>query len=141
MLASKRINRAAVLLVTADKELARSVETAFGSSEKVDLEIVAERLPAGIDPLRLAAATVAVIDVDLQSDEELLALERLMAGSAETAPVIVLTERFDQTLARRLMQMRVADCLQKPISPAELARACARAARSPKAAAASEEAQ
>jgi pilus assembly protein CpaE len=141
MAAPKRTNRAAVLLVTADKELARSVETAFGSSEHVDLETVAERLPAGVDPRRLASATVAVIDVDLQSPQELLALERLMTGTADCAPVIVLTERFDQTLARRLMQIRVADCLQKPISPAELARACARAARSPKAAAASEEAQ
>jgi pilus assembly protein CpaE len=141
MLAPKRSNRAAVLLVTADTELANSVETAFGSSEHVDLEIAAGPLPAGLDPLRLASATVAVIDVNLQDAEELLALERLMVGTAACAPVIVLTERFDQTLARRLMQMRVADCLQKPISPAELARACVRAARSPKEAAAAEEAQ
>jgi pilus assembly protein CpaE len=141
MLAPKRTNRAAVLLVTGDKELARSVEAAFGGSEHVDLEIVTGPLPAGLDALRLASATVAVIDVDLQKPDELQALERLMAGPADCPPVIVLTDRFDHALARRFMHMRIADCLQKPIAPAELARACARAARDQKAVAAAEEAQ
>jgi pilus assembly protein CpaE len=141
MPAPKRTNRAAVLLVTSDKELARAVEAAFGTSEHVDLEVVAGPLPGGLDATRLAAATVAVVDVDLQAPEELLALERLIGRATQCPPVIVLTDRFDQTLARRLMQMRVADCLQKPISPAELARACARAARDQKAVAAGEEAQ
>lgn len=141
MLAPKRTSRAAILLVTADKELARSVEAAFGSSDHVNLEVVDAALPAGLEPLQLASATVAVIDVNLHKAEELLALERLIGSTADCPPVIVLTEHFDQTLARRLMQMRVADCLQKPISPAELARACAGAARNPKAAAAGEEAQ
>jgi pilus assembly protein CpaE len=140
MLAPKRTNRAAILLVTGDKEFARAVEQAFGASEHVNLEIVQGRLPAGLDPSRLAAATVVVVDVDLQNPDELRALERLMAGTAEGPPVVVLTDRFDQTLARRMMQMRIADCLQKPISPAELARACAQAARNPKASA-GEEAQ
>jgi pilus assembly protein CpaE len=132
MLAPKHTSRAAVLLITSDKDLARSVETAFGSSEHVDLAIVSDPLPAGLGALPHASATVAVIDVNLQEPEELLALERVMAGAADCPPVVVLTDHFDQTLARRLMQMHVADCLQKPISPAELARACARAARSPK---------
>jgi len=141
MPAPKRTNQAAVLLVTSDKELARSVEAAFGSSEHVDLEIVSGPLAAGLDAARLAGATVAAVDIDLQAPEELSALERLMAAAPQSPPVIVLTDRFDQTVARRLMQMRVADCLQKPISPAELARACARAARDQKAVAAAEEAQ
>src|SRR5581483_5916710 len=102
MLAHKRTSRAAVLLVTADKELARSVETAFGSSEHVNLKVVAAALPGGLEPLQLASATVAVIDVNLHKAEELLALERLIGSTADCPPVIVLTEHFDQTLARRL---------------------------------------
>jgi len=141
MLASKRTNRAAILLVTADKDFARTVEQAFGASEHVDLEIVQSPLPAGLDALRLAGKTVAVFDINLQNPEELAALERLMAGMVDGPPVVVLTDRFDQTLARRMMQMRIADCLQKPISPAELARTCAQAARNPKASAGGEEAQ
>lgn len=141
MLAHKHSNRAAILLVTADKELAVSVDTAFGSSEHVDLKIVASALPADLEPSQLESATVAVIEVNFQKAEEILALEHLMGSTVDCAPVIVLTEHFDQTLARRLMQMRVADCLQKPISPAELAGACVRAARKPKAAAGAAEAQ
>ena len=141
MLASKRINRAAILLVTGDTAFAHAVEQAFGSSDHVDLEIVQGPLPAGLDALRLAGKTVAVVDVDLQNPDELQALERLVAGMADGPPVVVLTDRFDQTLARRMMQMRIADCLQKPIAPAELARACAQAARNPKASAGGEEAQ
>jgi pilus assembly protein CpaE len=140
MLASKR-NRAAILLVTGDKEFGRAVEQAFGASEHVGLEIVQGPLPAGLDAVRLAGKTVAVIDVNLQNPDELAALERLMASIADGPPVVVLTDRFDQTLARRMMQMRIADCLQKPISPAELARACAQAARNPTASAGGEEAQ
>jgi DNA-binding NtrC family response regulator len=133
MLASKRPNRAVILLVTGDKDFARAVEQAFGSSEHVNLEIVQSPLSTGLDAARLAGKTVAVVDVDLQNSDELAALERLMASMADGPPVVVLTDRFDQTLARRMMQMRIADCLQKPISPAELARACAQAARNPKA--------
>jgi pilus assembly protein CpaE len=141
MLASKRINRAAILLVTGEKEFARSVEHAFGPSDHVDLEIVQGPLPADFDALRLAGKTVTVVDADLKNPDELRALERLMAGMADGPPVVVLTDHFDQTVARRMMQMRVADCLQKPISPAELARACAQAARNPQASAGGEEAQ
>jgi pilus assembly protein CpaE len=141
MLASKRTNRAAILLVTGDQDFARTVEQAFGASEHVGLELVQGPLPAGLDALRLAGKTVAVVDVNLQNPEELAALERLMAGMVDGPPIVVLTDRFDQTLARRMMQLRIADCLQKPISPAELARACAQAARYPKANAGGEEAQ
>ena len=141
MLAPKRTNRAAILLVTGDKDFVRAVEQAFGASEHVDLEVVQAPLPAGLDALQLAGKTVAVIDVNLKNPEELAALERLMAGMVDGPPIVVLTDRFDQTLARRMMQMRIADCLQKPISPAELARACAQAARNPTASAGGEEAQ
>jgi len=141
MLAPKRTNRAAILLVTGDKDFVRAVEQAFGASEHVDLEVVQAPLPAGLDALQLAGKTVAVIDVNLKNPEELAALERLMTGMVDGPPIVVLTDRFDQTLARRMMQMRIADCLQKPISPAELARACAQAARNPTASAGGEEAQ
>ncbi len=62
MLAPKRINRAAILLVTGDKDFARAVEQAFGASEHVGLEVAQGPLPAGLDPSRLAAATVAVVE-------------------------------------------------------------------------------
>ena len=97
MLASKRTNRAAILLVTSDKDFARAVEQAFGASEHVGLEIVQGPFAAGLDVSRLAGKTVAVVDVNLQNPDELVALERLMAGMTDGPPVVVLTDRFDQT--------------------------------------------
>jgi pilus assembly protein CpaE len=45
------------------------------------------------------------------------------------APVIVLTDSFDDALARWFLQIRVADFLRKPVEPKEVVRACIRALR------------
>ena len=45
-------------------------------------------------------------------------------------PVVAVTQSFDETVARALVQMRVADFLVKPVSPVELVRTCARVAKS-----------
>ena len=42
---------------------------------------------------------------------------------------VAVTGSFEATTARRLVQMRVADFLVKPVPPVELARTCARAAK------------
>jgi pilus assembly protein CpaE len=44
--------------------------------------------------------------------------------------VIVLTDAFDDALARWFLQVRVADFLRKPVEPKEVLRACVRALRS-----------
>jgi pilus assembly protein CpaE len=41
-------------------------------------------------------------------------------------PIVVVTQDFDAQVARTLIQMKVADCLVKPVSPVELVRTCAR---------------
>ena len=61
---------------------------------------------------------------------EMQALERLMARIGAWPPVIVVTQSFDATVARTLLQMRVADFMVKPVSPVELVRTCARVAKS-----------
>ena len=68
------------------------------------------------------------------------ALERLMARIGAWPPVVVVTQSFDAEVARRLLQMRVADFLVKPVQPVELVRTCARVAR-PAASAETKEAQ
>jgi len=52
--------------------------------------------------------------------------------------VIVVTQSFDESVARTLLKMRVADFLVKPVSPVELVRTCARVAKGPAAAEATE---
>src|SRR5262249_54304622 len=44
-------------------------------------------------------------------------------------PVVAIVGRMDADAVRRLMQMRVADFLVKPVPPIELVRTCARVAR------------
>jgi pilus assembly protein CpaE len=61
---------------------------------------------------------------------EMQALERLMARIGSWPPVIVITQSFDETVARTLLQMRIADFMVKPVSPVELVRTCARVATS-----------
>ena len=55
--------------------------------------------------------------------------------------MVVVTQAFDADVARRLLQMRVADFLVKPVAPVELVRTCARVAQGPAATAETTEAQ
>jgi pilus assembly protein CpaE len=43
--------------------------------------------------------------------------------------LVAVTQGFDQTVARKLLQIRIADFLVKPVAPIDLVRACARAAK------------
>ena len=58
------------------------------------------------------------------------ALAIMMKHIGSQPPVVAVTQSFDSALARRFMQMRVADVLVKPVPPIELVRACARLAKS-----------
>ena len=82
-----------------------------------------------------------VIDLDATQPDEMQALERLMARIGAWPPVVVVTQAFDESVARALLQMRVADFLVKPVSPVELVRTCARVAKGPAATAETTEAQ
>ena len=75
----------------------------------------------------------SIIDLDAGRDEEMAALARLMARIGDWPPVIVVTRSFDESVARTLLQMRVADFLVKPVQPVDLVRACARVAQTPSA--------
>ncbi len=61
--------------------------------------------------------------------DELVALHRLANRLGGVPPLVVVTQAFDQTLARKLLQIRIADFLVKPVAPIDLVRACARAAK------------
>src|SRR4029077_19339791 len=67
--------------------------------------------------------------------------ERLMGRIGAWPPVVVVTDAFDENLARALVQMRVADFLKKPVSPVELVRTCARVAKGPTSSSEATEAQ
>ena len=121
--------QARVVVLTADPAFEESVRSTFGSSPQIGLDITQGTLSAAAGSIALDDATVVVADIDAGDAAELLALEQLMAQVGNWPPVIVITQRFEESVARCLMQMRVADFLVKPVSPVELVRACARVAQ------------
>jgi pilus assembly protein CpaE len=118
-----------VVVLTADAQFEAQAQQTFGASNQIALRVVAGALATLESELDFADATVAVIDLDAGRNDEMAALERLMARAASWPPVVVVTQTFDENVARTLLQMRVADFLVKPVSPVELVRTCARVAK------------
>jgi pilus assembly protein CpaE len=118
-----------VAVLTADPAFEQSVSATFGASGAIELRVVRGTV-AGVDNFATEGATVVVVDLDAARPEEMVALERMMLQIGISPPVVVVTQSFDAEVARRLLQMRVADFLVKPVQPIELVRTCARVARS-----------
>jgi len=119
---------ARVVVVTADQAFEEQVRTTFGASAQIALDVIRGTLSAR-DEIDVDGAHVVIADLDAADDTELEALERFMPRIGNWPPVVVVTQEFEGNLARRLMQMRVADFLVKPVPPLELVQTCARVAR------------
>jgi pilus assembly protein CpaE len=126
---SSSAGKTQVVVLTADPGFEEQARLTFGASEQISLTVVSGRLSELEGKFEIEGATVAVIDLDATQDEEMPALERLMARIGVRTPVVAITQAFDETVARALVQMRVADFLVKPVSPVELVRTCARVAK------------
>ena len=118
-----------VVVLTADAGFERQARQTFGASDQIALRVVSGALSAVDAGLDVAGATVVVVDLDANQQDEMAALERLVVRVGSWPPVVVITQAFDEGVARTLLQMRVADFLIKPVSPVELVRTCARVAR------------
>jgi pilus assembly protein CpaE len=123
-----------VVVLTADSELEQQARATFGASDQIALRVASGSLAALDGNFDVEGATVAVVDLDAGRPDEMRALEQLMARVGAWPPVIVVTQSFDESVARTLLKMRVADFLVKPVSPVELVRTCARVATGPAAA-------
>jgi pilus assembly protein CpaE len=131
--ASSEMGQTQVVVVTADSAFEALAKSTFGASQQIALRVISGTLAAVESDLdaETATATVAVIDLDSAPDEDMEALERLMAHDGARLPIVAVTNTVDANLARTLLQMRVADFLVKPVSPVELVRTCARVANGP----------
>jgi pilus assembly protein CpaE len=119
-----------VIAVTGDADLEQSLRSTFGSNGKIDLSVVQGSLLENEAKFEAGDASVVIVDLNA-SDEEMAALQRLMSRIGRWPPVIVVTQAFSPEVARRLVHMRVADFLVKPINPIDVVRACARVAQGP----------
>jgi pilus assembly protein CpaE len=119
-----------VVILTADEGFEESVRATFSAAPQIGLDVVKGRLSTR-DQIDVEGATVVVADIDAGDDAELQALDLLISRIGSWPPVVVITQSFDGGIARRLMQMRVADCLVKPVAPADLVQTCARVSKPP----------
>jgi len=123
-----------VEVLTIDPEFERSMRDTFAMGGKIDLSLVNGMISACEESLGGEGVTVVVVDIDSGDEKEMAALERLASRLAGWPPLVVVMPSFDKDLARRLVQMRVADFLVKPVPPIELVRTCARVVQAPKSA-------
>ena len=119
-----------IAVVTGDAEFERLVRTTFGGNPQIELDVTASSLAACKGKLDIGGAKVVLLDIDPDHQDEVVALQTLAARLGGGPPIVVVTKAFNETVARRLVQIRIADFLVKPVEPIELVRACARAAQS-----------
>jgi pilus assembly protein CpaE len=120
-----------VVVLTADPEFEAFVRGTFSAGTQIELQ-VAQGTPSSREhDFQADGATVVVIDLDAGQGGEMEALARLMMRVGSRPPVVAVTGAFDESVARRLLQMRVADFIAKPMPPVELVRTCARVAAAP----------
>jgi pilus assembly protein CpaE len=118
-----------IALVGADANFLNSIAAALGPAKSISATVIAESIELSAKRLELETAAVIVVDLDSKRRESLTALQGLTARVGLRTPVIVLTEAFDDALARWFLQIRVADFLRKPVDPKEVLRACVRVLR------------
>ncbi len=124
-----------------DADFERLLRSTFGADAKIELTVASGAFTETVRKLDMNGATVAIVDVDPASEADLTALAALTQRLGGTPPVIVAIPSFDVSVARQLLQMRVADFVVKPVAPPDLVRACARAAQAAKNVAGTTEAQ
>jgi pilus assembly protein CpaE len=122
-------NKTRVAALTADAEFEQLVRATFGNNAQIELTVVKGTIIDEGSKLEARDATVVVVDLDAQHQDELVALQRLANRLGGVPPLVVVTQAFDQTVARKLLQIRIADFLVKPVAAIDLVRACARAAK------------
>jgi pilus assembly protein CpaE len=115
-----------------DADFERLLRSTFGADGKIELTVANGPFTETVRKLDMNGATVAIVDVDPASEADLTALNALTQRLGGTPPVIVAIPSFDVSVARQLLQMRVADFVVKPVAPLDLVRACARAAQAAK---------
>src|SRR3712207_176211 len=121
--------RPSILLIGPDAAFLKSIEVALGQSRAVSVSAIAEPIEQASRRPELDDAAVLVIALDSKRRESLVALQGLVNRLAGRIPVVVLTDSFDDALARWFLQIRVSDFLRKPVEPKEVLRACLRALR------------
>jgi pilus assembly protein CpaE len=120
-----------IVVLTGDGDFEQLAKSTFGSNAQISLEVVRGGLTGDDRALKTHHASVLVVDVDSTKPDQVNALQGLAGRLGGWPPIIVVTQDFNQAMARQLVQIRVADFLVKPVAPLDLVRSCARVAQGP----------
>lgn len=124
-------NTKRIVLVSTDKSFVQKTRTAFASSEAVALVTVEKNVTELRGEIQEADCSAVIVDMDAAKLNEIEALQRITRRLERRAAVIVVTQEFNASAARILVQLQVADFLVKPLTTADLVRSCVRALEGP----------
>src|SRR5260370_31340040 len=119
-----------IVAITADGEVERMLRATFGRNAQIDLAVIPGAVGGTEEKPPGEGATVLLVDLDATRSDEIAALQNLARRLAGSVPILVVTAGFSESVARQLIQLRIADFLVKPVDPVELVRACGRVAKS-----------
>lgn len=119
-----------ILALVASPDFEQSVHAAFDAHRDIDLEVVRSGPESDARNLGPDEASLALVELDAGRPDRIAALQQLAAKLGGRVPIVVVTNVFNEIVARQLLQSRIADFLTKPVTPDDLVRACARASQS-----------
>ncbi len=126
-----KIRAKCIALVSTDSAFIQSTKTAFGASDSISLIAIEKQIDQIHGELHNSEASVVIVDLDASKINEIEALQTVMKRLTDKIPVIVITQQFNAVTVRVLIQMQVADFLEKPVTTTDLVRSCVRALKDP----------
>lgn len=124
-------NKRRVVLASGDAEFAREARAAFAQSDQIAIDAINRPLAELRGEIWERDGAAAILDIDVTRLEDLEALQRLMRRLDGRIPVIAAANEINPAAMRILVQLKVADVLVKPVTTADLVRACERALEGP----------
>jgi pilus assembly protein CpaE len=116
-------SKSRIILFSDDAEFVQPLQAAFDASAITGFTILECGLNSQAAEREISDAAILIVDLRASEQDYILELQQLMARIGDV-PVIVIIDALTETAARKLVQMRVADILVKPVAPIELLRAC-----------------
>ncbi len=120
-----------VVLVSQDKSFLLDTKAAFASSDLIELATIEKSITELRGEIEASDCGAVIVDMDAANLEQIESLQRVMRRLEGRAPVVVVTQGFNASAVRILVQLQVADFLVKPITTADLVRSCIRALQGP----------
>ncbi|MEL6919572.1 MAG: response regulator receiver protein [Pseudomonadota bacterium] len=123
--------RNSIVLISPDREFSTTAQTAFSTSKAIEFVHIDTAVNEVSGNVISDATGVVVVDLDDATLESLEALQRLKRRAGDIVPIVTVVRACEPSVMRILVQMQIADFLLKPVSTADLVRACLRALKGP----------